>query len=82
VDEAFSRTLFNARSLPTSADVNQAQSTAARTTREVLRALFLPHHAAAGVVDSSFQPVSGFLGDGFFVAAGGALTHTVRPASG
>lgn len=81
-DEAFSRTVINARERPLSSDINQLQSEESRTLREALRALFLPHNALANEVNSSFQPVSGFLGDGFFVAAGGALTHTMRAGLG
>lgn len=81
-DEAFSRVVINPRERPLSSDINQLQSEEARTLREVLRAIYLRHALAADTVNSSFQPVSGFLGDGFFAVAGGALTHTLKAGIG
>lgn len=81
-DEAFSRVVINPRERPLSSDINQLQSEAARTMRELVRAMFLRHALDPAVVSSSFTPISGFLGDGFFVTAGGALTHTIKAGLG
>jgi hypothetical protein len=81
-DEAFSRVVINPRERPLSSDINQFQSEESRTLREVLRALFLPHNVSAGSELTSFLPVSGFLGDGFFVVGQGALTHAIHGGLG
>lgn len=81
-DAAFDRVVINPRERPLSSDINQLQSEISRTLREVVRAMCLPHNSNPQIVNSSFNPVSGFMGDGFFVAAGGALTHTIKAGLG
>jgi len=81
-DAAFDRMVINPRERPLSSDINELQSEAARTAREMIRALMLPHNVDPQVVNSSFTPVSGFHGDGFYVTAGGALTHTIKAGLG
>lgn len=81
-DEAFSRMVLNPRERPVGSDINQLQSEESRTLREVLRGLFLPHSVNAGSADSSFIPVSGFMGDSFFVTGNGGLLHTIHGGLG
>lgn len=81
-DAAFDRVVINTRERPISTDINQLLSQDARTVREILRSLFLPHPSNPQLVGTSFQPVSGFLGDGLFVTANGSLAMTVNAGLG
>lgn len=79
-NNAFDRTIINLRERPLSSDINQAQSQADRSLRELCMQAFTAK--ASGTSPLAGNPVSGFIGQGFRVVPSSPLGLSVVVSAG